>query len=52
MRQGLLGLPRCRSPATARASALSWYQDRSDASLPRAFVLSVPLGFYQFLMLA
>ena len=53
VRQGLLGLPEMQIAGNgSTASALSWYQDRSDASLPRAFVLSVPLWVYRFLMLA
>ncbi|MGH8589611.1 MAG: hypothetical protein ACREXX_09855, partial [Gammaproteobacteria bacterium] len=51
--QGLLGLPEMQIAGNgSTASALSWYQDRSDALLPRAFVLSVPLWVYRFLMLA
>jgi hypothetical protein len=53
VRQGLLGLPEMQIAGNgSTASALFWYQDRSDASLPRAFVLSVPLWVYRFLMLA
>ncbi len=53
VRQGLLGLPEMQIAGNgSSASVLSWYQDRSDALLPRAFVLSVPLGVYRFLMLA
>ncbi|MGR8940132.1 MAG: hypothetical protein ACU83P_00950, partial [Gammaproteobacteria bacterium] len=32
--------------------SLNWYQDRSDALLPKATVISAPLKFYRVLMLA
>jgi hypothetical protein len=32
--------------------SLNWYQDRSEAMLPKATVISAPLKFYRLLMLA
>ncbi|MGH8605615.1 MAG: hypothetical protein ACREXR_23345, partial [Gammaproteobacteria bacterium] len=34
------------------ASQLNWYMDRSDAGMPQAWFLSVPLFGYRLLMLA
>jgi hypothetical protein len=51
--QGLLGLPEMQIAGNgSRPSALSWYQDRTGAELPRAWVISVPLFVYRLAMLA
>ncbi len=51
--QGLLGIPEMHVAGNqSSASELNWYQDRSDAQLPQAWVLSVPLLVYRLLMLA
>ncbi|MFP2769820.1 hypothetical protein [Oceanisphaera sp. KMM 10153] len=53
IQQGLLGLPDMQiSGNNSYANTLRWYQDRSEAALPRAWVLSVPLLVYRLLMLA
>lgn len=53
VKQGLLGMPEMQIAGNgSTAHALRWYQDRSAAELPRAWVLSVPLLVYRVLMLA
>ncbi|MGH8630397.1 MAG: hypothetical protein ACREU7_06485, partial [Burkholderiales bacterium] len=53
VKHGLLGLPEMQITGNhSSAYDLNWYQDRSDAALPQAWVLSVPLWFYRGLMLA
>ncbi|WP_116475483.1 hypothetical protein [Zobellella maritima] len=53
IQQGLLGLPDMQiSGNHSHAGTLRWYQDRSEAALPTAWVLSVPLLVYRLLMLA
>ncbi len=50
---GLLGTPEMQIAGNGSiASRLAWYQDQSDAQLPRAYVISVPLSVYRFAMLA
>lgn len=52
VRQGLLGLPAMQIAGNGSdAYHLHWYQDRSAASLPRPWVVSVPLWAYRGLML-
>ena len=51
--QGLLGTPEMHVAGNqSNAAELNWYQDRSDALLPQAWVLSMPLLVYRLLMLA
>ncbi len=53
VRTGLLGHPDMQIIGNGSSSTLlRWYQDRSAAMLPQAWVLSVPLMAYRFLMLA
>lgn len=53
IQQGLLGLPNMQiSGNRSYGAVLRWYQDRSSASLPQAWVLSVPLLVYRLLMLS
>lgn len=53
IQQGLLGLPDMQiSGHGSSANTLRWYQDRSDARLPQAWVFSVPLWVYRVLMLS
>jgi hypothetical protein len=53
VKRGLLGLPEMQiSGGGSTSQILRWYQDRSDAQLPHASVLSVPLGIYRLAMLA
>lgn len=53
VRQGLLGLPDMQIAGNdSDAYNLNWYQDRSDAILPRPWIVSVPLWVYRMLMLA
>lgn len=53
VKQGLLGLPEMQvSGNGSHAHLLRWYQDRVGATLPRAWVLSVPLLAYRLAMLA
>jgi hypothetical protein len=53
IQQGLLGLPEMQVAGHgSSAYALHWYQDRAEASLPRPWVLSVPLLVYRAVMLA
>jgi hypothetical protein len=50
---GLLGLPEMQISGNGSTSHhLRWYQDRSAATLPQAWVLSVPLLAYRIVMLA
>jgi hypothetical protein len=51
--QGLLGTPEMHVAGNqSNAYELNWYQDRSEAQLPQAWILSVPLLVYRLLMLA
>jgi len=51
--RGLLGLPTMQIAGNgSHAYHLQWFADRSDATLPQAWVLSVPLLVYRALMLA
>lgn len=53
IQQGLLGQPDMQIAGNGSSAAvLRWYQDRSAAVLPRAWILSVPLLVYRLLMLA
>jgi hypothetical protein len=53
VKHGLLGYPQMQIGGNgSSAYDLHWYQDRSDASLPRAWILSVPLWVYRGLMLS
>jgi hypothetical protein len=53
IRQGLLGAPDMQVAGNGSSgSLLRWYQDRSDAVLPTAWILSVPILVYRFAMLA
>ena len=53
IQQGLLGLPEMQVAGHgSSASELRWYQDRSEATLPRPSVLSIPLLAYRAVMLA
>ncbi|MBG7601141.1 MAG: hypothetical protein IZT60_01175 [Gammaproteobacteria bacterium] len=53
VQQGLLGVPRMQIGGNgSTASELNWYQDRSDALLPQASIISLPLSVYRWLMLA
>jgi hypothetical protein len=50
---GLLGQPEMQvSGNGSYASSLRWFQDRAGTTLPRAWVLSVPLWLYRVAMLA
>jgi hypothetical protein len=50
---GLLGLPEMQVAGNeSTATVLNWYQDRTGGMLPRAWIVSVPILFYRFLMLA
>lgn len=52
VKHGLLGLPEMQVAGNgSTAWDLHWYQDRSAALLPQAWVLSVPLWAYRALML-
>ncbi|HNC69399.1 MAG TPA: hypothetical protein PKZ77_02840, partial [Pseudomonadales bacterium] len=52
VKQGLLGYPQMQIAGNGSSAwDLQWYQDRSAAALPRAWVLSVPLWVYRALML-
>jgi len=52
IRGGLLGQPEMQISGNGSvASSLRWFQDRASATLPRAWVLSVPLWFYRVAML-
>lgn len=53
IKQGLLGLPEMQIAGNnSTAYNLNWYQDRSNAVLPQAWILSVPLFVYRLTMLA
>ena len=53
LKHGRLGFPQLQvSGNGSTAYELHWYQDRSGAELPRAWVLSVSLWVYRGLMLA
>jgi len=53
IQQGLLGTPEMQIAGNAsNGGLLRWYQDRSDALLPRPEVWSVPLWVYRGAMLA
>jgi hypothetical protein len=53
VQQGLLGMPDMQIAGNGSSgSHLRWYHDRSDGFLPSAWVVSVPLLFYRFAMLA
>ena len=53
VQQGLLGQPEMQIAGNGSSVAvLRWYQDRSAAQLPHAWVLSTPLLVYRLLMLA
>jgi hypothetical protein len=50
---GLLGLPEMQISGNGSTSYhLRWYQDRAEATLPGAWVISVPLLVYRIAMLA
>jgi len=50
---GLLGLPEMQVAGNdSTAYVLNWYQDRAGENLPQAWIISVPILFYRFLMLA
>lgn len=52
IQQGLLGQPNMQiSGNHSYGNLLRWYQDRSTANLPQAWVLSLPLWVYRLLML-
>ncbi len=52
IQQGLLGLPEMQVAGNgSSAYELRWYQDRAEATLPRPWVLSVPLLAYRAVML-
>jgi hypothetical protein len=53
IRQGLLGLPEMQIAGNAStAQSLQWYVDRTDAVLPSATIVSMPLFVYRIAMLA
>jgi hypothetical protein len=53
IQQGLLGLPDMQIAGNASTvTLLRWYHDRADATLPRTWVVSVPLMIYRLAMLA
>jgi hypothetical protein len=53
IRQGLLGHPDMQIAGNGSTSMLlRWYQDRTDTTLPQAWVFSAPLIVYRLLMLA
>lgn len=53
VKQGLLGLPEMQIAGNdSSAYRLNWYQDHSRKSLPKAWIVSVPLLVYRLLMLA
>ena len=52
IQHGLLGLPEMQIAGNgSSASSLNWFQDRSAAVLPQAWLISVPLWVYRALML-
>jgi hypothetical protein len=53
VRLGLLGQPEMQIAGNnSTPYVLNWYQDRADAQLPRAWIISLPLWAYHLLMLA
>lgn len=53
VKHGLLGLPEMQIAGNdSDAYNLNWYQDRSDAVLPQAWIFSVSLWVYRISMLA
>lgn len=53
IQNGLLGMPEMQIEGNgSSAFSLQWFQDRSDATLPQAWLVSVPLWVYRFMMLA
>lgn len=53
IQNGLLGLPEMQIEGNgSSAYLLHWFQDHSSATLPQAWVVSVPIWIYRFLMLA
>jgi hypothetical protein len=53
VRQGLLGSPEMQiSGNGSTPSLLDWYVDRTDGSLPRTWIVSVPILVYRGAMLA
>jgi hypothetical protein len=53
VRHGLLGFPEMQITGnSSTAWDLNWYQDRNEASIPQAWVMSVPMWVYRGLMLA
>ncbi len=53
VRHGLLGFPEMQITGNgSTAWDLNWYQDRNEASIPQAWVMSVPMWVYRGLMLA
>ncbi|MGY6215233.1 hypothetical protein ACW73L_08730 [Methylolobus aquaticus] len=53
VQQGLLGYPEMQIAGNASTStSLHWYQDRSAATPPQAWMVSVPLWVYRVAMLA
>ena len=53
IQQGLLGLPEMQVAGNgSSANELRWYQDRAGATLPRPWLLSIPLLAYRAVMLA
>jgi hypothetical protein len=52
LEQGLLGSPNMQiSGNGSHIGSLQWFQDRSTASLPQPWVISIPLFVYRLLML-
>lgn len=53
IQQGLLGYPDMQIAGNgSSAFLLRWYTDRAEPLLPQSWVLTVPMMFYRFLMLA
>ena len=53
VRQGLLGLPEMQIAGNgSSASLLRWYSDTAAGTVPRAWVISVPVVVYRLAMLA
>ena len=53
IREGLLGLPDMQVAGNgSSAESLRWYQDRTSGPLPQPLLVSVPVLFYRFVMLA
>jgi hypothetical protein len=51
--QGLIGAPDMYIDGNGSwAHSLRWYQDQADATLPSAWVISLPIWLYRLLMLA